>query len=204
MSFYIHFPRGMNKWYLVKSIFRLYMVWTHMLSQHFLRLFLRLGNATVAIKLLDEDKNQRKYYKILFTKVGGNLINVQLYENTISSGFLFGTYNRQGILLQHFRNILPAFEAYLWAFVLTFMCRVCIKFSILIGLVRTALVNIPLDLNYLQFNEDLGDSGDTIPVSSNADYHGFWIRYYCIYQIFSKIPKNSIGRFYFPNVIFEF
>ena len=89
------------------------MVWTPILSQHFLRLFLRLGNATVAIKLLDEDKNQRKYYKILFTKVGGNLINVQLYENTISSGFLFGTYNRQGILLQHFRNILPAFETYL-------------------------------------------------------------------------------------------
>ena len=63
------------------------------------------------------------------------------------------------------------------------------KFSILIGLVRTALVNIPLDLNYLQFNEDLGDSGDTISVSSNADYHGFWIRYYCAYQILSKISK---------------
>ena len=88
------------------------MVWTPMLSQHFLRLFLRLGNATVAIKLLDEDKNQRKYYKVLFTKVGGNLINVQLYENTISSGFLFGTYNRQGMLLHHFCNILPPFETY--------------------------------------------------------------------------------------------
>ena len=72
----------------------------------------------------------------------------------------------------------------------TFMCTVCIKFFILIGLVRTALVNIPLDLNYLQFNEDLGDSGDAISVSSNADYHGFWIRYYCAYQILSKISKN--------------
>ena len=89
------------------------MIWIYMLSKYCLRLFPLLGNATVAIKLLDEDKNQRKYYKILFTKVGGNLINVQLYENTISSGFLFGTYNRQGILLQHFRNILPAFETYL-------------------------------------------------------------------------------------------
>ena len=58
----------------------------------------------------------------------------------------------------------------------TFIRTLCIKFSILIGLVRTALVNIPLDLNYLQFNEDLGDSGDASSVSSNADYHGFWIR----------------------------
>ena len=84
----------------------------------------------------------------------------------------------------------------------TFMCTVCIKFSIIIGLVRTALVNIPLDLNYLQFNEDLGDSGDRISVSSNADYHGFWIRYYCAYQILCKISKNVV-RFYFPHVIFQ-
>ena len=56
------------------------------------------------------------------------------------------------------------------------MCPVCKNFFILIALVRTALVNIPLDLNYLQFNEDLGDSGDASSVSSNADYHGFWIR----------------------------
>ena len=88
------------------------MVWTLMLSKHFLRLFLLVGNATVAIKLLDEDKNQRKYYKILFTKVGGNLVNVQLYENTISSGFLFGTYNRQGISLHHVCNIISDFETY--------------------------------------------------------------------------------------------
>ena len=33
----------------------------------------------------------------MFTKVGGNLVSVQLYENTISSGFLFGVYNREGI-----------------------------------------------------------------------------------------------------------
>ena len=79
----------------------------------------------------------------------------------------------------------------------TFMYKVCMKFSILIGLVRTALVNIPLDLNYLQFNEDLGDSGDAISVSSNADYHGFWIRYYCV-----KYQNTSIVRFYFPLVIF--
>ena len=70
------------------------------------------------------------------------------------------------------------------------MCTVCIKISALIGLVRTALVNIPLDLNYLQFNEDLGDSGDAILVSSNADYHGFWIRYYCAYEILCKLSKN--------------
>ena len=89
------------------------MVWKHMVFKHCLQLFPLLGNATVAIKLLDEDKNQRKYYKVLFTKVGGNLINVQLYENTISSGFLFGTYNRQGISLNHFCDILPAFETYL-------------------------------------------------------------------------------------------
>ena len=86
------------------------MVWTLMLSKHFLRLFLLVGNATVAIKLLDEDKNQRKYYKVLFTKVGGNLVNVQLYENTISSGFLFGTYNRQGISSRHVCNIISDFE----------------------------------------------------------------------------------------------
>ena len=73
----------------------------------------------------------------------------------------------------------------------TFMCIVFTKFSILIALVRTALVNIPLDLNYLQFNEDLGDSGDAISVSSNADYHGFWIRYYCEDQILSKISKQQ-------------
>ena len=90
-----------------------YMVWRHMVSKHCLQVFPLLGNATVAIKLLDEDKNQRKYYKVLFTKVGGNLINVQLYENTISSGFLFGTYNRQGISLDLFCNILPTFETYL-------------------------------------------------------------------------------------------
>ena len=85
----------------------------------------------------------------------------------------------------------------------TFIRTVCIKLSILIGLVRTALVNIPLDLNYLQFNEDLGDSGDAISVSSNADYHGFWIRYYCVYQILSEISKNSsIDMFYFPRIIF--
>ena len=88
------------------------MVWTPMLSQHFVRLFFRLGNATVAIKLLDEDKNQRKYYKILLTKVGGNLVNVQLYENTISSGFLFGTYNRQGNSLHHVCNIISDVETY--------------------------------------------------------------------------------------------
>ena len=84
------------------------------------------------------------------------------------------------------------------------MCTVCIKFSILIGLVRTALVNIPLDLNYLQFNEDLGDSGDAISVSSNADYHGFWIRYYCAYGILGNMSKynSNIDRFYFPYVIF--
>ena len=160
-----------------------------MVLKHCLWLFNILGNATVAIKLLDEDKNQRKYYKVLFTKVGGNLINVQLYENTISSGFLFGTYNRQGISLDLFVTfyllLRLIYEHLSW----TFMYTVCMKFSILIGLVRTALVNIPLDLNYLQFNEDLGDSGDTISVSSNADYHGFWIRYYCAYQILSKISK---------------
>ena len=78
------------------------MFWSYMVAKHCLRFFPLLGNATVAIKLLDEDKNQRKYYKVLFTKVGGNLINVQLYENTISSGFLFGTYNRQGISLHPF------------------------------------------------------------------------------------------------------
>ena len=54
------------------------------------------GNASIAVKLLDEDKNKRKYYKILLTKVGGNLVNVQMYENTITSGFLFGVYNREG------------------------------------------------------------------------------------------------------------
>ena len=70
-----------------------------------------------------------------------------------------------------------------------FMCTVCKNFSILIALVRTALVNIPLDLNYLQFNEDLGDSGDRISVSSNADYHGFWIRYYCAYETLCKRSK---------------
>ena len=82
-----------------------------------------------------------------------------------------------------------------------FMCTVCIKFPILIGLVRTALVNIPLDLNYLQFNEDLGDSVDAISVSSNADYHGFWIRYYCAYQILSKISKfiGSISHVLFSK-----
>ena len=85
-----------------------------------------LGNATVAIKLLDEDKNRRKYYKVLFTKVGGNLINVQLYENTISSGFLFGTYNRQGMLLHHFCNKNLLLRLIIYEHLsCKFMCTVC-------------------------------------------------------------------------------
>ena len=57
-----------------------------------------LGNATVAVKLLDEDMNKRKYYKLSLQKVGGNLIRVQIFENIIATGFLFGSYNRQGNL----------------------------------------------------------------------------------------------------------
>ena len=53
----------------------------------------------MSVKILDEDINKRKYYKILFTKIGGNLVNVQLYENTITTGFLFGVYNKEGMKL---------------------------------------------------------------------------------------------------------
>ena len=56
------------------------------------------GNSTVSVKILDEDMNKRKYYKVLFTKIGGNLVNVKLYENTITTGFLFGVYNKEGMI----------------------------------------------------------------------------------------------------------
>ena len=54
-----------------------------------------LGNATVAVKLLDKDMNKRKYYELSLHTVGGNVIRIQIYENIIATGFLFGAYHIQ-------------------------------------------------------------------------------------------------------------
>lgn len=46
------------------------------------------------------------------------------------------------------------------------------------ALVRTALVNIPLDLHYiLQFNQDIDEAINDAFDSSPEDFQGFWLRY---------------------------
>ena len=50
-----------------------------------------------------------------------------------------------------------------------------------VALVRTALVNIPLDLNHeLDFNEEIGGFANSPDEMSIADFHGFWMRYTCV------------------------
>ena len=49
---------------------------------------------------------------------------------------------------------------------------------IFIALVRTALVNIPLDLHYvLQFNQNIDEAINDAFGSSPEDFQGFWLRY---------------------------
>ena len=47
----------------------------------------------------------------------------------------------------------------------------------LLALVHTALVNIPLDLNYvLQFNQNIDEAINDAFSNSPEDFQGFWLR----------------------------